>query len=465
MASAKFIALVRPDYRAKFGARDLSPGHNSAGWAKGVRIKHSAAGAYIAGAMKRTWPAEAVVCIGDSGINALATVRSLGRRGIPVHAVAFRSSPQIASASRYCRSVTAVENDGALYLVLGALGERFSQPPVLYVDNDAMMRLLAPHVGALREQFRIVDAIGDSPRLTDKAFQTRFAAEAGIAVPRSWFPRTWEELHELSRETARPLIAKPSPSRFHGTSRPDFKAIIARSAAELARQLRAQASGPQQILVQEFIEGDDAQIYAGLCYRAKSHDRCFVLSARKLRQTVPGAGVMAVGEVVDAPHVREMTRSLAQKLDLRGVICTEFKFNREDARYYFIEWNPRPAYFHSLGWKAGFDLAFLAYCDHVCPDELEVARGSVGKNHYWINFHGDLMHFSKAPQRALAVSTWLPYLRRPQWAVFALDDLAPWARSTKKLAAWLWKLMLRAGTTPISFPALNRRIFSRARSA
>ncbi len=33
--------------------------------------------------------AEAVVCVGDSGINALATVRSLGRRGVRVHVVAL----------------------------------------------------------------------------------------------------------------------------------------------------------------------------------------------------------------------------------------------------------------------------------------------------------------------------------------------------------------------------------------
>jgi predicted ATP-grasp superfamily ATP-dependent carboligase len=415
--------------------------------------------------MKYSWPADAVVCVGDSGINALATVRSLGRRGIPVHVVALKSSPQIASSSRYCRSLTPVENDGALYPVLSALGDRFLQPPVLYVDNDAMMKLLAPHAEALRGQFRIVDPIADAPRLTDKQFQTRLAAELGIPVPRTWFPRTWEKLHDIARATAKPLIAKPSPSQLLGTCRPDFKAVIAASAAELARQLRTQVGSPQQILVQEFIEGDDAEIYAGLCYRAKSRDRCFVLSARKLRQTIPGAGVMAVGQVVDAPRVREMTRVLAQKLDLRGVICTEFKRHREDGRYYFIEWNPRPAYFQSLGWKAGFDLAYLAYCDHVRPDELERARGPINNTHYWINLHGDLMHFSKAPQRALAISTWAPYLRSAEWAVFALDDLAPWVKSTKRLAAWLSKLMRKAATTPISLTALNRRILSRARPA
>lgn len=55
-----------------------------------------------------------MVCAGESGINALATVHSLGRRGVPVDVVALQSSPQVASASRYCRRFTAVRDLAAL---------------------------------------------------------------------------------------------------------------------------------------------------------------------------------------------------------------------------------------------------------------------------------------------------------------------------------------------------------------
>ena len=41
----------------------------------------------------------AALCAGDAGINALATVRALGRRGVPVDVVALESSRQVASAS------------------------------------------------------------------------------------------------------------------------------------------------------------------------------------------------------------------------------------------------------------------------------------------------------------------------------------------------------------------------------
>jgi D-aspartate ligase len=367
----------------------------------------------------------AIVCVGESGINGLATVRALGRRGVPVHVVSTRASPQIASASRYCRGFTPVADLSALPEALLQL----ERGAVLYVDNDPMLRALAPHAAALAERFAVVDEIAEAARLTDKDFQLRVARQAGIAVPRTWLPAAWEELQSL--KTGKRLIAKPAARRL------GFKALIARHAAELAAMLRERDATPQDVLVQEYVEGDDAQIYAGLCYRARSRDQCFVMSARKLRQTVPGAGVMAVGQAVDAPQVREMTRRLVKAAGARGVMSTEFKLDARDGRWYFIEWNPRPAYFQSIGWKAGFDLAWLAYCDRTDPARLPAMETSFSGSHYWINLQGDLMHLSKAPRLALDVKTWRPYLGRREWAVFAPDDPAPWRKALRRLGGWL----------------------------
>jgi predicted ATP-grasp superfamily ATP-dependent carboligase len=369
---------------------------------------------------------QAVVCVGDAGINGLATVRSLGRRGVPVHVVALKSSAQIASASRYCRGHLEVAAPEDLAVALLDFGRRQQQRPVLYVDNDPMMKLLAPHAGVLAARFDLVEPIGDAERLTDKQFQLGVARRCGVAVPRTWFPRSWDELASL--KAAKRLIAKPR-------GRSNFKALLAGSAAELANALRGRIGSPAEVLVQEFIEGDDAQIYVALCYRARSREQCFVLSAKKLRQTAPGAGVMAVGQAIEAPQVREMTRRLAKAAQVRGVLSTEFKLDPRDGRYYFIEWNPRPAYFQSIGWKAGFDLAWIAYCDHADPARLAKMNASFSGEHYWINVHADLMNLSKLPKRELAA--WRPYLCRKEWAVFALDDLAPWRKSLGQLGNWL----------------------------
>src|SRR5688572_4261999 len=149
----------------------------------------------------------AVVCAGDAGINALATVRSLGRRGVPVHVVALQSSAQIASVSRYCSGYSAAGDLASLPEALRAL----PAGALLYVDNDPMLKALAPHAAELAKRFAVVDPLAGAATLTDKAYQLGLAQKAGIAVPRSWLPQTWHEISSL--ETGKRLIAKPVSGR------------------------------------------------------------------------------------------------------------------------------------------------------------------------------------------------------------------------------------------------------------
>lgn len=385
----------------------------------------------------------AVVCVDGMGTNALATVRALGRRGIKVHVVALKGDRQVVSRSRYCAGCVEVPDAPALPEALAALGSSLGGRPVLYIDNDFMIRLLAPHAAALARRFEIVEPIADAERLTDKAFQLRVAAEAGIPVPQTWFPASWSELREIGRQTGKRIIAKPSPSRLAPGEDPGFKVLICPAAEVLERALRARGARPETLLVQEFIEGDDSQIHVGLAYRARDA-RCFVLSAKKLRQTQPGAGVMAVGQVLDTPQVRDMTRRMARALGVRGVLSTEFKLDASDGKFYFIEWNPRPAYFHSLGFKAGFDLPWLAYCDHVdarrLPDDRDAAPAS---RHYWINWRADLQHLSAVPRLALRPAAWRPYLGDKEWALYASDDPRPFAAALAQLCGALPGALMR----------------------
>lgn len=409
--------------------------------------------------------AEAVVCVGEAGINGLATVRSLGRRGVPVHVVALRASRQIASLSRYCRKRTLIPEIGALYGVLRDWNPDPARRPLLFVDNDRMMKVLAPHVAELQQRFRVVEPLADAARFMDKTFQVRVAAEVGIAVPRTWFPSSWDDIAAIGGETSQRLLAKPSPVRFPIGATLPFKATVAASSGELARRLQSLVASPADVLVQEYIEGGDSCHYGTLCYRARNRNACFVLSVRKVRQTSLEAGIMAVGRVVDAPEVRDMTVRLVERLDYRGVIHVEFKRSPSDGRYYFIEWNARPPYFQSMGWRAGFDGAYFAYCDHFSPRTLDALRVRHGSRHYWINLHEDLRRLVKVPRLALQPGTWRPYLLKKEWAVFALDDLKPWLKSMQQLGAWLSQTLMRAArrlstlAAPRSVLRLARRFY------
>src|SRR4051812_29294629 len=113
---------------------------------------------------------DAVVCIGQTGVNALATIRSLGRRGVGVHAVSLAGSKQIAAKSRYCLAHHEASDMGDLMRVLEGVA-RESRKAVLYVDNDRMLRALQRHARELQRLFRVVDPIPHAYELTDKRAQ------------------------------------------------------------------------------------------------------------------------------------------------------------------------------------------------------------------------------------------------------------------------------------------------------
>ena len=385
----------------------------------------------------------AVVCVGASGLNALAILRALGRRGVPVQAVALRGSAQIASFSRYCRRLTKADTPDALYWALRRIGEGLAARPALFVDNDAMLRALSPHAHALERWFELVDPIERAIELTDKQFQLRVAREAGLPVPASWYPREAAEVIALDRQTTRRLIAKPvTPSAA-------FKVLIAEDALDLLNQLGAHGADASSIIVQEFIEGGDGALYSAYAYRPASGGAPVVFTSRKLRQNPPGAGVMTVGEPCDAPEVREMTLALVRALDYRGMLSVEFKRDADSGRYYFVEWNPRFDACHSLSWQAGFDGAYIAYRDRAHGEAPAAVEPRYGSGHAWINFDCELHNFAKQPSRLLRPSTWKPYLRRHEWAVFAADDPAPFFAAAAGTARWMTRGFLRRLPQPL----------------
>ena len=392
------------------------------------------------------WPG-AVVCAGQHGVNALATIRSIGRRGIPVHVVNLRGSAPTAARSRYCARHSQATHMETLVDTLRLAAQPAGSRPVLFVDNDRMMRALQPHAAELETLFRVVDPISQALELTDKRLQASTAVALGIDIPKTCMPSTWREIGEFGAEVAGRLIAKPvdhasAPSR-------KFKTVIAVDAVHLIRELQKHEVEPGDLVVQEYIEGDDCEVYVALCYRDRN-GTSHVFTARKLRQAPLGAGVMSMGQSVDVAEVRSMTVALADRLRLRGVISTEFKYSRSTGRFYFVEWNPRPGAFQSLAWKSGFDLAYLGYCDHVgmeCSARVDYSAGQV-----WINAESEIENIARNPRLALKGDTWRALLGRKEFAVLSWDDLEPFraasasfardltARALRKVTGLAWRL-------------------------
>jgi predicted ATP-grasp superfamily ATP-dependent carboligase len=84
---------------------------------------------------------------------------------------------------------------------------------------------------------------------------------------------------------------------------------------------------------------------------------------RKLQQFKPGFGHMAHGRTEENPELLSRSIRLLKLLKWRGLASLEFKRDRQNGEYYFIEMNPRMPWYGGLFADAGANLAYATYLD------------------------------------------------------------------------------------------------------
>jgi len=376
----------------------------------------------------------AVVCVGDTGENGLGIVRSLGRNGIPSYVLGVKGHLNLAASSRYCTERIAVRQcKGALlYRALMTISGQCKYKPVLFFDSDNMMVALSSYAEAVGKRFLLTSPLHSILSLVDKRFQMKMAQKAGLDVPRTWLPHTWRELAAIDAAPGRRLLAKPSPAAYPD-ERP-FKVLMSNRVDNLVSSLKGRVSSPEGLIIQEYVEGPDSQVYVALCYKSFRTGLSPMVTGIKLRQYGPPAGgVMAVGRAVDCQPVRDITLRLISSLNYSGIIGVEYKYSAIDEKYYFIEISPRTEVFHTLGKKAGLDLPMLAYWDHVDHEKLIHTNLRQDARHYWINFKADVGSLLSSHEFRNLKQIIKPYVSVKEWAVFSIDDPIPWLRSSKAL--------------------------------
>lgn len=380
----------------------------------------------------------AVVAVHGLGVNGLGIVRSLGRRQIPVYVFCIKGHQNLASLSRYCTDTIEVDVfDGeTMSRSLCQLASELKEKPVLFFDNDKMMIELSAYSDTLETHYHMTCPLGTAIAVTDKIFQMNSAIEAGLDVPKTWYPKTWDELEHIDLTKGHRVIAKPSPA-FYPPEKLPFKIIVGQDVFELRRLLEEKVSMPDGIIVQDYIEGGDDDVYVAICYRSEKNNFNSALSARKLRQSPAGAGVMAIGQAVDSEIVRDMSMKLISHINYSGIVSTEFKYSPEDNRYYFIEFNPRPGQFHSIGRKSGYELPYIAYLDHTNPEILKGFRQDNHKNHKWIYTRIYINTLVNSERHEKLLDFFRLFSGKKEWAVFSVDDIRPWIRASWDFSSWL----------------------------
>ncbi len=283
-------------------------------------------------------PIPAVV-VGAAGACGLGVVRSLSRARIPV--ILVDDDPAApAMHTRLARKVTVSKMSGpSLVKDLLALGTTFADPAVLFLTSDDATLTVSEYRAELARSYRFRLPSHDClTSLMHKTSFQRLAEGHGFPVPRSV---RIESVADLSRLTAMrfPAIVKPAIKNAEYV-RGQFPRAYKVASCELTEAAcRRMLSVVPGLVVQEWIEGGDSELYFCLQYRGADGAMVCSFTGRKLSIWPPYVGVTASCTAApDAQPVLEpLTEAFFRRVSFVGMCSMEYKRDAATGQFLMIE--------------------------------------------------------------------------------------------------------------------------------
>ena len=305
-----------------------------------------------------------IVATGGCWGNLLAFVRSLGARGVGVYLVGVDCDLAVAGASRYCAGIVRLIGGSDIeissQLLQWRLEKGWSRNPVLFFVSERLGRMFCDLRSELEKGFVVPmpDAVV-LERLLRKDAGLEIARQIGLSVPESWPITTEQEMQRACESALLPVILKPLGADTLGLA--NFKASVVENRDELYRLASTYWSNGAHFLIQQYIPGEDATLWAYQFYRSRQTGEVYEWTGRKLMQSPPGAGIMASGIACSAPHVADAARKYVIASGYWGIGGVEFK--EYEGELYFIEMNPRAEAIQPMAISDGMDFPAMAYAE------------------------------------------------------------------------------------------------------
>jgi predicted ATP-grasp superfamily ATP-dependent carboligase len=325
------------------------------------------------------------------------------------------------------------EERAAVLQLLLATGERLAaqlgmRPPLFY-GNDDSQRLVHEHRAELERCYALLlnDAEVAEAVLQKDLFQP-LAAARQLPIPRAL---AWEMLQDFDR----PVLVKPR-SKFDWKASPVHVRLFGRRGKARifanGRALLAEASVHElrgDILVQEYLTGDDRQIWSFHGFADEAHRLLDWFIGRKIRTYPCLTGESTYLELARDEELAALGPRLTAALPLKGVFKIDLKRDARTGRFHMLEVNARYNLWHYLGAANGVNLPRIAY-DYLVYGARPAAPGRYGTKYRWIHLGGDWRAYRDLAARGeLGFTGWLSSLcAAPKvFQLFAWSDPLPFA--------------------------------------
>lgn len=329
-----------------------------------------------------------VVIGGD--FQGLAIARSLGRRGVPVCIIDDEHC--IARYSRYATynvRVKDLQDEQATVEALMSNGEMLDlQGWVIYPTRDETVAALSRHKATLSRFFRVPTPGWDSIKWAwDKRNTYTLAQKLGIPCPKTWFPRTLDDVRKIKAEF--PLILKPA-IKEHFVYKANAKAWQVNNREELleAYQEAATFVPAGEMMVQDLIPGGSSEQQFGCGVMFLEGQAVGTMLAQYIRSHPPDFGKCSTFvETIEHPELEEMSIRFLRAIGYYGLAEVEFRRDPRDGVFKLLDVNARTWGYHSLGMAAGVDFPYMLFQDQLGHD-VKPARARPGAK--WLRWVTDL---------------------------------------------------------------------------
>jgi len=339
--------------------------------------------------------------------SSLAAIRSLGARGIRVIAGSNRPTAMGLYSRyvdrRFLYPSPLRQRDGFVDCVTSLVHENSdSGPPVLLAFSDSTLLPLAADSRA-GEWWKWPLSTGDECfwLAFDKGCTLALAESLGVAIPKTYFQTSADDLPEFLHNCSFPLVVKPRRSvSWYGAVNGGGVQLTRRFAGSLA-ELKSLcdelvAKTGEFPLIQEYVQGEEASVQY-LCDRGSVVAAC---ANRRLRSAHPTGGPGALKETVPLSYhgMAQLARRLVTAVTWSGPIMVEFKIDRASGVPKLMETNGRFWGSLPLAVLAGIDFPYLYYQLALNLDIVRAVDYRLGITSR--HFMADLRHLRSALFRA-----------------------------------------------------------------
>jgi predicted ATP-grasp superfamily ATP-dependent carboligase len=375
--------------------------------------------------MDKSYPPAVVVGLNDAS---LSIVRSLGRRGIHIIGLYDDHAQDHYIKSRYCseKLKRPLYGEPLVNTLINDFSRSLGGPAVLFCTNDNSVLTVSKYENELRPFFQFVLPPYEitKDQISKREFH-RFALEHSFLVPKTFFTNGDAEIEKVAEKISYPCIIKPEFRDRMWSDKVPVKVLYVESKEIFMNLIKQYQIEETSLVIQEWIDGDDSEIYFCLAYINRHHKPLAVCVGRKLRQYPHLTGSTSIAETVWLPKVADESLRLLNTAGYVGFCSVEFKQSKKDGRFYITEPTiGRPDTQEGICISAGLDFPWIAYLDAISQDLSPLGRFEEGIK--WINEPLEFYCLQKYFRNGVTLKKFLSiYKGRRSYALWAPDDPIP----------------------------------------